>query len=201
MSGPAERIVDLYERHAGDWDKARGRSLFERRWLDRFSAGLPADAAILDIGCGSGEPIAAHFIASGFRLAGVDASPAMIGLCRQRFPSQEWLAADMRTLALDRHFHGLIAWDSFFHLPFEDQRRMFPIFARHAAPGAMLMFTSGPGHGEAIGTFAGEPLYHASLDAGEYRQLLDENGFRVVDHVAEDPNCGGHTIWLCRFGV
>ena len=37
---------------------------------------------------------------------------------------------------------------------------------------------------------------HASLDPAEYRSLLDRNGFRVVSHVAEDPTCGGHTIWL-----
>ena len=60
------------------------------------------------------------------------------------------------------------------------------------------MFTSGPSHGEAIGTFAGEPLYHASLGSDEYNSLLDENGFEVVTHVVEDPNCGLHTIWLSQ---
>jgi hypothetical protein len=38
------------------------------------------------------------------------------------------------------------------------------------------------------------PLYHASLDPAEYRSLLDRNGFDVVSHVVEDPDCGGHTI-------
>jgi hypothetical protein len=60
------------------------------------------------------------------------------------------------------------------------------------------MFTSDPRHGEAIGEFAGERLYHASLDPAEYRSLLDRNGFQVVSHVAEDPGCGGHTIWLAQ---
>lgn len=65
-------------------------------------------------------------------------------------------------------------------------------------PGAALMFTSGPSHGEAIGTFEGEPLYHGSLDPEEYRSLLAENGFAVAAHAVEDQNCGGHTIWLAR---
>jgi hypothetical protein len=60
------------------------------------------------------------------------------------------------------------------------------------------MFTSGPQHGQVIAEFEGEPLYHGSLDAAEYRALLDENGFDVVEHVAEDPTCGGATIWLAR---
>jgi len=60
------------------------------------------------------------------------------------------------------------------------------------------MFTSGPAYGEAIGAYRGEPLYHASLDATEYRSLLDTHGFDVVEHVVEDPDCGHHTIWLAR---
>ena len=104
----------------------------------------------------------------------------------------------MRQLALQRQFSGILAWDSFFHLSYDDQRRMFPLFREHAAPNAALMFTSGPVHGEAIGSFAGEPLYHASLAPAEYRSLLDQNGFRVVAYIAEDADCGGHAIWLAH---
>ena len=60
------------------------------------------------------------------------------------------------------------------------------------------MFTSGPRDGEAMGTYRGKPLYHASLDPDEYRALLDEHGFHVVSHVLEDPSIGGHTIWPAR---
>jgi hypothetical protein len=68
----------------------------------------------------------------------------------------------------------------------------------HAASKAALMFTTGPAHGEAVGNFHGEPLYHASLDPAEYSSLLNQNGFRVVWHVVEDPSCGRHTIWLAQ---
>jgi hypothetical protein len=122
----------------------------------------------------------------------------MIALCAGRYPDHEWRLADMRTLALNRTFDGILAWDSFFHLTQDDQRRMFPIFTRQAAAGAALMFTSGPSAGERIGSYRGEPLYHASLDSGEYRRLLQDNGFGVVTHVVEDPTCGQHTIWLAR---
>jgi hypothetical protein len=60
------------------------------------------------------------------------------------------------------------------------------------------MFTSGPSHGEAIGRYKDEPLYHGSLDAEEYRTLLKESGFDVVSHVVEDPACGYHTVWLAQ---
>lgn len=198
MTSASARIIGLYERHARAWDLARGRSLFEKPWLDSFLALLPRGASILDIGCGSGEPIACYFIEQGHTVAGADSSAPLIALCRERFPASDWSVADMRALDLGQQFSGLIAWDSFFHLAPDDQRRMFPIFRKHAAPGAALMFTSGPSHGEAIGTFEGEPLYHASLDPDEYRSLLEANGFAVVAHAVEDPSCGGHTVWLAR---
>jgi hypothetical protein len=75
---------------------------------------------------------------------------------------------------------------------------MFPIFRAHAASKAALMFTSGPRHGEAIGSYRGEPLYHASLSEADYRALLGQSGFEVISYVAEDPACGGHTVWLAR---
>jgi SAM-dependent methyltransferase len=195
----SDRIIDLYERNVKNYiADRRGVGWDESAWLDRFTALLPQDATILDIGCGSGEPIARYLIDRNFTVEGVDASPALISVCRARFPKQCWHVTDMRNLALGRTFQGLLAWDSFFHLAHEDQRRMFPIFRQHAASGAALMFTSGTSHGVAMGTYHGEPLYHASLAPEEYHVLLEANGFRVEAHVTEDPHCGRHTIWLAQ---
>jgi cyclopropane fatty-acyl-phospholipid synthase-like methyltransferase len=167
--------------------------------LDRFLALMPSGSSILDVGCGSADPIGRYFIEQGYDITGVDSSKDLIGLCKSKFPKQKWIIADMRELSLDRRFGGILAWDSFFHLCPEDQRKMFPIFSNHAAPNAVLMFTSGPEYGEAIGTYRGEPLYHGSLDGGEYRSLLAENGFQVVSHFTENLSDGGHMVWLAQF--
>lgn len=200
MSVEAQRIIGLYQRVGLLWERKRGRRkpLFEKPWLDRFTALLAPCPTILDLGCGAGEPLAGHMIESGCAVTGVDTSPALLELSRSRFPAQDWILADMRGLDLGRQFNGILAWNSFFHLCHDDQRGMFPVFRRHAAPRAALMFTSGPSHGEAIGSLEGEPLYHASLEGDEYRALLGENGFRVVAHMAEDPECNRHTVWLAQ---
>ncbi|MDB5376249.1 MAG: Methyltransferase type 12, partial [Rubritepida sp.] len=126
MNPDAATIIGLYERHAAAFDAQRGKSLFERGWLDRFTALVPPGGAVLDLGCGSGEPIARHLVESGFEVTGVDSSPALIAMCRARVPAHHWQVADMRGLATGRRFGGLLAWNSFFHLDHEDQRRMFP---------------------------------------------------------------------------
>jgi trans-aconitate methyltransferase len=194
-----DAIIDLYERHARDFDRDRSRALEEKLWLDLFLAYTLPGGTMLDIGCGMGEPIARYVMQRGFDVVGMDSSPTMIALCRERFPDAEWLVADMRTLGFGRRFNGVLAWDSFFHLHMDDQRRMFARFASYAAPGAPLMFTSGVSEGERIGSYCGEPLYHASLDRAEYEQLLTRHGFSVQAYRAEDPECGGHTVWLATY--
>jgi hypothetical protein len=199
VTSDSDGIIDLYERNAHDYvNDRRGVEWVEGAWLDRFIALMPQDATILDIGCGCGEPNARYLIDQDCTVEGIDASPTLILACRERFPKQRWHVADMRNLALGRTFDGLLAWDSFFHLSHDDQRRMFPIFKLHAAGGTALMFTTGTAHGVAIGSYRGEPLYHASLAPEEYRRLLDANGFRVEAYIAADPDCGGHTVWLAQ---
>lgn len=80
----------------------------------------------------------------------------------------------------------------------DDQRSMFNVFADHAEVSAVLMFNSGPAHGEAIGNYRGDPLYHAGLSAAEYEALLAKFGFDVVAHAVEDRKAGGRTAWLAR---
>lgn len=198
MQQPHERIIGLYEDNAAAWDAIRGGELHERGWIDGFTALLAPGASILDLGCGSGDPIARHLIERGYSVTGLDSSPSLIARCRERFPDHEWLVGDMRALDLGRRFDGILAWHSFFHLNFDDQRAMFPRFAAHAAAGAVLMFTSGPMYGEAIGEWQGEPLYHASLSQEEYRELLVANGFEVLHFKPGLPIADGPSVWLAR---
>ncbi len=199
MASEADKIVSLYQRHAAAWAADRGKHLTEGGWLDRFRALLPpTEPTVLDLGCGSGDPVARYLIEQGCKVSGVDSAPEMITMCAASLPGSEWLVADMRSLTLSRTFNGILAWDSFFHLAHDEQRRMFKVFRQHSRARAAVMFTSGTSYGEAIGSFRGEALYHASLDPTEYHALFRENGFDVMEHAVEDPLCGGRTVWLAQ---
>lgn len=198
MHPSSANVIDLYERHARQWDRDRGKVLIEKTWLDQFISRLPDGGTVLDVGCGSGDPMSAYLIGRGVHLTGLDSAPSMIAMCAERFPDHEWIVGDMRTLQLHRTFDGILAWDSFFHLTADDQRGMFPLFKAHSHPGSALLFTSGPQAGEAIGEYRREPLYHASLDPAEYEARLASNRFTVVTHVVDDADCGKHTVWLAK---
>jgi SAM-dependent methyltransferase len=194
----SERIPEVYDAVAAEFDRARSGHLVERAYHERVLAALPPCSDILDLGCGSGDPVARFYVEAGHRVTGVDVSTALLALARERFPDCTWIQQDMRALNLKKSFAAILAWDSFFHLPPDGQRAMFPLFALHAAPGAALLFTSGTEEGSSVGSMFGQDLYHASLSTAEYARLLREHGFAVSLHRVADPDCGGHTVWLAQ---
>lgn len=188
----------VYDRQAGRYDCARSRALFEEGWLGIFAETLPQGGFVLDLGCGTGEPIAAWLIARGFRVTGADNAPAMLALARGRWPHGDWRQADMRSLDLGQTFDGIVAWDSFFHLTPAEQRTALPRLAAHLRPGASLLVTVGPEAGETAGHVGGEPVYHASLSLAEYATRLEAEGLRVTAFRAEDPACERHTVLMAQ---
>lgn len=63
--------------------------------------------SVLEIGCGSGH-LAQRFITAGYDYTGVDISPQMLDLARQRCPTARFELADMRTIRLDRTFDTIL---------------------------------------------------------------------------------------------
>lgn len=193
-----ERVAEHYERHAHAFDHERRKRFTERAWLDRFLLGVPKGAPVLDLGCGAGEPIARYLHDAHHPITGVDISAKMIALCRTRFPRERWIAADMRGVVPEGMFGGIIAWDSLFHLPADDQLALLERLAPRLSPGGALLFNTGPERGIAMGCQFGEQLYHASAGPAEYRAVFARTGLFEVAHAPEDAATGGRSVWLVR---
>ena len=67
---------------------------------------VPQAAFEVQVLHGMGEPIARYLIGRGFAVTGLDSSPSLVALCRERFPAAEWVVGDMREMALGRRFDG-----------------------------------------------------------------------------------------------
>lgn len=187
-----------YDRNAEYFDATRTGVLFERPWLERFAATLPKGGHILDLGCGTGHPIAGYFISQGFQVTGVDVAPAMLRIAARRFPASRWICCDMRALALDTRFDGILSWHGSFHLNADEQRALLPVLADHLRPGGTLMLTAGPEAGETTGHVGRDLVYHASLSEAEYRERLARSGVTVTHFVRNDPECDQTTVLMAQ---
>jgi 2-polyprenyl-3-methyl-5-hydroxy-6-metoxy-1,4-benzoquinol methylase len=193
------KVYEIYNMIMEWFDAHRNKELvMERFYLDYVLGLSPPYGTVLDVGCGTGEPIAQFFIENSYKVTGVDASEKMIEVCLKRFPQHKWLLLDMRVMRLEEQFNIVIAWHSFFHLPHEDQRATLKLLSSHVKPDGFLVFTSGPEYGEKWSDNGGYDLYHASLSEEEYRTILQSNDMDVLVHKAEDPDCGNATVWIAK---
>jgi ubiquinone/menaquinone biosynthesis C-methylase UbiE len=128
---------------ARSWDLLRGDT---SRWEDRFyfldvigKYGQP----VLDVGCGTGR-LLVDFLAQGIDIEGVDNSPEMLELCRQKAVALGLQARvyeqAMQSLDLPRRYQTVIVPSSSFQLLVEpgQPERAIRRFYEHLLPGGVL---------------------------------------------------------------
>lgn len=182
-----------YDAIAAQWDAARQQLVGrEQAFLDEVLAPLPPGATVLDLGCGTGRPLAAYAIARGHRIIGIDQSLAQLRLARQRFPDQRWVAAALETCPLPSGCAAAICWDALFHI---ERRWHEPILRRlHAAlaPGARLMLTvGGSAHPPFTDTMFDREFFYDSHPPETALALLRTCGYRILrGELIDVPNGG-----------
>jgi len=70
-----KKVYEAYNEIICWFDEHRSKDLTkEQFYLNYIENHLPPEGTILDIGCGTGEPIAKYFIEKGYKVTGIDAS-------------------------------------------------------------------------------------------------------------------------------
>lgn len=188
-----------YDRIAEQWARARLRGTFkERPYVDQFLACLRPGARVLDLGCGSGVPIARYLLDRGCRVLGLDASPAMLRLFRTACPEAALVRADLTAIPLFHPFDGIIAWDSLFHVTKRQHAYVLGNLAERLAPGAPVLLSLGGSEGEFTATMFDTEFFFSGHGPDVGLTLLRTAGFEIVVAEIDDPSSRGHLAVLCR---
>lgn len=180
---PAALNRDSYNAIAAQWDAARSAPFrHEPPYLDRLTRDLAPPAAILDLGCGTGRPIAEHLLARGYAVTGVDQAEALLQLARERLPRGRWVCDRIERYAPDGQYDGAVMWDALFHIP---RPLHEPILHRVLAclrPGARLILTAGGSeHPAFTDSMFGATFYYDSHPPQTLLEILRRAG-AAVEH-------------------
>ena len=189
----------IAERYAAWVDASRdgGRARFCDLLLER----LPPGAAVLDLGCGTGVPVARE-LAARFAVTGVDSSARSIALARQNVPSATFLHADMGSLELSpRSFDAVVALYSIIHLPRQEHPALLRAIARWLRPGGFFVAAMGAGESDDWyeDDWLGAPMFWSHYGSAQNQALVAASGLRVLaaEELTEEEDRGPATfLWV-----
>ena len=160
-----DRVADEYAAHIAD--ELAGKPL-DRALLACFAELVSETGAIADIGCGPGH-VAEYLHGLGAQVIGIDLSPEMVALARNRAPDVPFETGSMLALAVpDATWGGIVAFYSIIHLPPEARPLALAEFHRALRPGGLLLLAFHIGDIADVG------------DVGEEQRHLDEWWGRAV---------------------
>src|ERR687894_766584 len=88
---------------------------------------------------------------------------AMIEYARKRHPDSRFIHGDICEWEPPERYDAIIAWDSIFHVPYAEQRRVVMKLCDALASGGVILFTAGGVDGEITGRMRGQDFYYSSM--------------------------------------
>lgn len=182
-----------YDSIAAQWDASRASLLrVEERLLGRWLHGVSRGARILDLGCGTGRPIAEHLDRLGFAVTGVDQSTGMLAIARARLPQCDWIECPLERFQSQDTFCAAIAWDSLFHIERAEHAAIFErVRAALQEHGRFLLTVGGSEHPAFTDTMFGREFFYDSHAPDTCLSVLRSAGFHVEhSQFLEKPTSG-----------
>jgi SAM-dependent methyltransferase len=209
------KMQNSYDRIAEQWHNIfRGQAYVDRTlgYVDKILEGLPPQAKVLDLGCGTGNPIAKHIIEQGFRVVAVDQSKELLKIAKTIVPEAEFIYGDMVEIQFNEKFAAAVVWDSAFHVKRKYHSAIYQKLAGVLESGGRLLLSVGGSGAEDFVSddsddtgFTSEMFGHTFFYDGYApkiaRQLLEAAGFEIEVWEVDDPGSRGHIAVIARKGL
>ncbi len=143
---------------------------------------LPDGAQVLDVGCGSGEPVA-RLLSQHFHVTGLDLSMSQLRLARKSVPQAHFVLGDMTNLPFRAgSFDAICSYYAIIHVPREKHRGLLLDFHRLLRRSGVMLLCLGAGDLEdgIDEDWYGAPMYWSHYDAATNLEMLEACGFKLI---------------------
>jgi SAM-dependent methyltransferase len=179
---PKALVATGYDAIAEIYLEQFGHSKVRDRWLGELVALLPKHARVLDLGCGSGLPVARELVARGFNVVGVDGSARQIEMARNTVAGAEFIQADMRKVEFAQAtFDAVAAFYSITHVPRAEHPVLLQQIATWLKPSGVFLASLGSRSlHDRREEWLGTQMFFSHYGADENMALLRAAGFIVI---------------------
>jgi SAM-dependent methyltransferase len=187
----AERSVvtaaELFDAIGSGYEVEFGRPPVVPRAVRELLSVLPPAARVLDIGSGTGRPVAEDLVAAGCRVTGLDVSAVMVEVATAQVPGAEFIHTDVRTwTSPPESWDAVCAYFPFLQMPRADTEAVLRDIARWLVPGGYLSLITVPMDAEAVPVeFLGHLVRITSFSAQDLEARITAAGLTVVSTHSE----------------
>jgi SAM-dependent methyltransferase len=192
-----------YDALSARYDEAYDGETKYGPWLEELLGRLATPSRILDVGCGSGVPVALALATAGHQVTGVDLSEVQVQRARERVPAAEFIQGDATKLEFPvAGFDAVVSFYALIHIPLDEQPALLRRIAGWLRPGGLFVATVGAHAwtGTEENWLGGEvPMWWSHSDAGTTRRWIEAAGLVVEREEFVPEGASGHVVlWAAR---
>jgi 2-polyprenyl-3-methyl-5-hydroxy-6-metoxy-1,4-benzoquinol methylase len=155
-----------------------------------FSSQLPEKAKVLDVGSGTGIPIARYLVQTSFEVVGIDLSKKMVSTAQENVPGATF--KQMNMVAIDfppESFDGVISTYAIIHVPRETHAHIFQSFHTILKPQGVMLVSIASCEWEEIADYLGVDMFWSHHSPTKTESLITDAGFDI--EFGRDVETGG----------
>ncbi|WP_370950281.1 class I SAM-dependent methyltransferase [Amycolatopsis sp. cg5] len=181
MQRPAT-AAELFDDIGAGYEEAFGRPPVVDRAVRELLDRLPPAARVLDIGSGTGRPVAHDLASAGCRVTGIDVSGVMVEIARSQVPSAEFVHADVRAWdSPEASWDAVCAFFPFLQMSRADTGSVLANIARWLVPGGHLSLVTVPADVEDLTVdFLGRSVQLTSFTPTDLVARVESAGLTVL---------------------
>ncbi|WP_163341071.1 class I SAM-dependent methyltransferase [Desulfopila sp. IMCC35008] len=150
---------------------------------------LGKEIKVLDLGCGTGHPIAKVVSPIVKEYIGVDKSQPMLDAYSKNVKDGEYMLLNMTDIGqIPGKWEFIFSWGAICHLPIKQQKKVMKHVSKLLKPEGRFLFTGGKEIDECTGKIGEYTVNHYSIGEKAYKEFLSELNMDLISASFSEGN-------------